>query len=160
MAKLLQCTNLTELNIEGNTGPSPGRLLPFNTNKFPFLRVLFATDCGLATEDLQAIANGCPNLEKLVITDNRKVRTDGVVALAKSLHKLEVLNLLSIPKLFDPALEALAECPSLQRIYMGTLRRVTTPGLSAFACGKSASTLTRLVCTLPPPLCRRNSVMM
>jgi len=144
MAKLLQCTTLTELKIEHNFDLPPGCLLPFNHNTFPFLHRIKANGCGLWTEDLEAIAKGCPNLESLVIYGNPKIRNAGVVALCHSESKLEIINLQQLHKLSDPALIALAECPSLHHAYLGRMK-ATENGLSAFARGRSSTSLRRLV---------------
>ena len=147
MAKLLQCTNLAELNIEHNFNFPAGILRPFNDNTFPYLHYIRANGCGLSTEDLEAIAKGCPNLQRLIIFGNNKIRNAGVVALGHSQSKLEIINLEQLHKLSDPALLALAECPSLRNLFLGRMK-ATEKGLSAFARGRSSSSLRRLVISL------------
>jgi len=144
MAKLLQCTNLAELNIEHNFNFPAGILRPFNDNTFPYLHNLRANGSSLWTEDLEAIAKGCPNLQRLIIYGNPKIRNAGVVALGHPQSKLEIINLQQLHKLSDPALVALGECPSLRNVFLGRMK-ATENGLSAFARGRSASSLRRLV---------------
>ena len=88
MAKLLQCTSLTSLNVSENYKFARGCFLPFNTNKFPYLRILYASGCSIGNEDLEAIVNGCPNLEKLDLFANRKIRNAGIIKLGYSESKL------------------------------------------------------------------------
>jgi len=102
--------------------------------------------------DFEAIVNGCPNLEKLDLTANRKQRNDGIIKLGHSESKLSVLKMRLVQKLADSGLMALAACPSLKKVYMGSSQsKITEKGLSAFAQGRSASTLRRLVSWFPPP---------
>jgi len=144
MAKLLQCTSLISLNAE-IWDLAAGGFLPFNTNKFPFLRTLQLPFCNMSSEDLKAIANGCPNLEVLRIDSNRSIENSGVSAICRSDSKLEFLNLLNIPYLSDPALIALAELPALKTLYIGVMHEATENGLMAFARGRSATSLDTLV---------------
>ena len=152
MKKFLQCTRLTSINIGDNFDFCAGCFLPFNNNKFPYLRELYAPACGMWTEDLEAIANGCPNLEKLNVHANRRIRNAGVIKLCHSGSKLTLLNLLLLKKVSDPGLMAMAECPSLEKLFMGKLM-ATEKGLCALVKGPSASSLQRLVSLAfsPPP---------
>ena len=151
MAKLLQCTSLTSLNVSENYKFGRGCFLPFNTNKFPYLRMLYASGCSFGGEDLEAIVNGCPNLEKLDLFANRKIRNAGIIKLGHSESKLIFLNLLMVQKLADSGLMALAECPSLRKFFMGK-SKITERGLSAFAQGCCSSSLRGLVSSpFPPP---------
>ena len=147
MEKILQCTNLTQLTLTSNFDFKPGCFLPFQRNTFPYLKYLFAPGCNMGTEDLVAIAQGCPVLEKIGLEANRKIQDQGIVALCNSTtRRLTFISCLSLPKLTDTAMKSLASVPSFTRVFFGSLKCVRDEGLIAFCKGNSTSTLQFLVC--------------
>ena len=142
--KLLQCSNLTSLNMEHCFDLQAGCFLPFIPNRFPpFLRELFLESCNLGTEDLEAIVTGCPNLVQLNLKANSAILSSGFIHLSR-LQQLEVLNLTCNAKLGDPGLIALADLPVLRTFHFGPTKGVTTVGFSHFIQHRYA-TLTDLV---------------
>ena len=118
--------------------PQLPRTIPQNfwqTFRWSVVRDIDAFHSDLRDEDLVMIAQKCPNLTSLDVTDCRNLQAEfGILAVARQCTRLETLELDECRHVSDATLLALAEnCPRLRNFALYGNVKVTDVGMATLA---------------------------
>ncbi|XP_021276866.1 F-box/LRR-repeat protein 20-like [Herrania umbratica] len=99
----------------------------------------------VGNDGICALANGCPNLSKVLLRKRKNVGSVAVISLVNFLQNLITLDLGRCNLVDDQAVEAIGSSNSIRVLNLGACSLVTDHGLAALATGYISKSLEKLV---------------
>ncbi|BGP22064.1 SCF E3 ubiquitin ligase complex F-box protein grrA [Rhodotorula toruloides] len=112
--------------------------LPDKTFPYPdyIRRLNFQPLAGELTDQVVAKLLPCTNLDRLTLTNCKKLSSPALVALLTKSHRLVALDMTDVTEVDDHVLQALANnCPKLQGLNLSGCTKITDKGMEALALG-------------------------
>ncbi|OMO86681.1 Transcriptional regulator TACO1-like protein [Corchorus olitorius] len=99
----------------------------------------------VGNDGICALANGCPNLSKVLLRKRKNVGNVAVISLVKFLVNLTTLDLGRCDLVDDQAIEAIGCSNSIRNLNLEACSLITDHGLGILATGEISKTLKKLV---------------